>query len=741
MSQQVGFNLQGDVFLGSSLVISAAGRLLKLLSDAGVDTYAVAAALELGKQVPISLHQETVVSAAMHKRRCSRAGYLVQALRIGWGCYDTAYELSRTGEATAALMLADAFSAGRSYYLAAQALQELISLSGCRGDLLPSVTVLKGLVSHVAPIMEDSGFQTTLEHIRATSIIALRRLYPLAEAESNLSPISSDHGSPRDWAGSVKQLILVASRGETAYIKTDTRGAWLAAFAVHLLSMECTLLHGSKVLWHAAGSQGSVTIQLAMHHAPPVQKFWCSLLLKLDPLSGPRETLETFYVLKDALQTELSLLLHLTEDFRNLIREKIVQIVQRFAKIVHITSNIGMGGPKALINDETFGHHYLVISTVQELGIEFHTSNIETISNNVVTDNIDIPRAVVKNCPCDVHRSGVTDGACQYLEGLKRLIRGAAATAFALLLCEANASQSRVSAKVFNGTESTTLSDRLFYLLGPRVDPSRSFVTLSMLLGHLRHLVHGEATSKTEIPHYCLGVSARSTTIAFKALLDEEVFTDDGKFLAIYSGRLTADGEFREYVSNKPSEEDIHRDPILECWSIPEGTTFSPASAEGLVDLRCSFELREDAFRISCNLFRHSTDVTLSTMGTRQPLPLTCFMIEWSIIALLQTPLGRRCRHAKDKPFVIPASDGSYELRAAHFCARRLKDHWSCPTYTLVGTQGNKLTQLFALEQDFYARIMFFRQGACCLACAFDQARSIFQRECGHWERVVILCD
>jgi uncharacterized SAM-binding protein YcdF (DUF218 family) len=96
MSQQVGFNLQGDVFLGSSLVYSGAGRLLKLLSDAGVDTYAVAAVLELGKQVPISQHHETIVSAALLKRQNSRSGFLVQSLRIGWGCNDAAYELSRT---------------------------------------------------------------------------------------------------------------------------------------------------------------------------------------------------------------------------------------------------------------------------------------------------------------------------------------------------------------------------------------------------------------------------------------------------------------------------------------------------------------------------------------------------------------------------------------------------------------------------------------------------------------------
>jgi hypothetical protein len=76
MSQQVGFSFQGDVFLGSSLVFSGAGRLLKLLSDAGVDTYAVAAVLELGKHIPISQHHEndcvrSIVEEAKQSRRIS----------------------------------------------------------------------------------------------------------------------------------------------------------------------------------------------------------------------------------------------------------------------------------------------------------------------------------------------------------------------------------------------------------------------------------------------------------------------------------------------------------------------------------------------------------------------------------------------------------------------------------------------------------------------------------------------
>jgi hypothetical protein len=350
------------------------------------------------------------VSAALLKRRNSRAGFLAQSLRIGWGCNDTAYELSRTREGSAALMLANAFAAGRSYYVAAQALQDLISLSGCHREFLPSVTVLKGFVSHVAPIMQDSSFQTTLEHIRTTSIIALRRLHPPQDVGRALAPVSDDCDPARDWAGIVKQLMVVASRGETAHLQTNTRGAWLAAFAVHILSMECTLLHSSNVLWHAAGSQGSVTIQLAQIIASPVQQFWCSLVLL--PRRYSNQALETFYLLKDALQTELSLFPDLSLDFQNTIQRKIVQIVPRLTKILHITS----ASPKSpnhpsvssvRINDEAFDHRNLVSMALQKFGISLDVLVPDTTSGEELKEGfnqkVDVPPAMMANRSCHVY--------------------------------------------------------------------------------------------------------------------------------------------------------------------------------------------------------------------------------------------------------------------------------------------------------------------------------------------------
>lgn len=62
MSQQVGFSLQGDVFIGGTLVIAAADSLLKVLSDGGVDAYAVQALVELETRIPMTQDQEKKVT-------------------------------------------------------------------------------------------------------------------------------------------------------------------------------------------------------------------------------------------------------------------------------------------------------------------------------------------------------------------------------------------------------------------------------------------------------------------------------------------------------------------------------------------------------------------------------------------------------------------------------------------------------------------------------------------------------
>jgi hypothetical protein len=178
MSQAVGFQLQGDVFLGGALGFSAIGRVLKQMSNAGMDIYAVHALIQLGGLIPISQQQENVVSSAMRKRSQSRQGWLVKAVTVGWGHTDPVYEILKLRGGCAALLTLNAFVAGTNALAAAQGLQELMRLNGCEAGNLPAIDPLQHVISALSPIMEDSGFHSVLQTIRLASVVELGRLLP-----------------------------------------------------------------------------------------------------------------------------------------------------------------------------------------------------------------------------------------------------------------------------------------------------------------------------------------------------------------------------------------------------------------------------------------------------------------------------------------------------------------------------------------------------------------------------------
>src|SRR3954452_13882092 len=143
---QVGFSFQADVIGGSSLLHAATGRLLKALSDGGVDFYAVSATVQLGKVIPIQPSQEVAVSRLLASRK-GRAGFIAKALSIGWGHSDVAIELARTRAGASALLTIGALATGSTMYTAALGLSELMILNGCEPDYLPTVDSLKSMVT------------------------------------------------------------------------------------------------------------------------------------------------------------------------------------------------------------------------------------------------------------------------------------------------------------------------------------------------------------------------------------------------------------------------------------------------------------------------------------------------------------------------------------------------------------------------------------------------------------------
>lgn len=237
----VGFGFQADIVSTASVGHLLTGRILKAMSDGGVDVYAVAAAVELGKLIPVRTSLERTVRTHLMSRR-SFTSVLNMALRIGWGHSVVAIEMTRTRAGTNALLLIGALTAGHyPEFRAAQCLSELMSLYGCEADRLPNVDLLKGLVAYLAPFTSDLGFSKVLEHI---TLVAERAMRSRGGEETTLSAVPyqlSDLGGAPMLAGAIKQLILTAGSGERMYMILNKHGSWLPAFASHILGMEVEL--------------------------------------------------------------------------------------------------------------------------------------------------------------------------------------------------------------------------------------------------------------------------------------------------------------------------------------------------------------------------------------------------------------------------------------------------------------------------------------------------------------------
>ncbi|KAI0896424.1 hypothetical protein F4806DRAFT_508353 [Annulohypoxylon nitens] len=259
----VGFGFQADVTSMGSLVYSLTGRVLKAMSDGGLDIYAFVAIIVLGKG--ISLRDSLGNTVRPHIM--SKGGFqsvLSKALSIGWGHKGLAVEMANTKAGTNALLLIGALATGPSNFQAAQCLSELLSLRGCELDSLPSVDVLKHMIGYCAPFVYDLGFAKVLENVTTTAIHRIKiKTQDYSEPYNYLTKC----GDAMGVAGGINQLFLTSQKKESYYAITRIRGAWFAAFASHILGMAVELRLDDTVLWASAGYNGAAIFELGKHQS------------------------------------------------------------------------------------------------------------------------------------------------------------------------------------------------------------------------------------------------------------------------------------------------------------------------------------------------------------------------------------------------------------------------------------------------------------------------------------------
>ncbi|KAK1534642.1 uncharacterized protein CCOS01_03394 [Colletotrichum costaricense] len=272
MSDPVGFSFQADVVNTASLGHVLTGRLLKALSDGGVDTYAMWAAVQLGKRIPVQdLHQSSLYAHIMSKK--TYQSVLSKALSIGWGHSAPVADLARTVAGTNAIILIGALSTGCQAFAAAQCLSEVMAIYGLEADMLPSVDVLKGLVNYLAPFTQDLGFSKVFQHITNLAERAIRLENRAVVGQKRSSSRDGNDisdslnqfigmGSAASLAGAIKQLIHTSQKKQRDYMTPKMRGSWLPAFASHILGMAVDVRYNQKIVWASGGEHGYILFQL-----------------------------------------------------------------------------------------------------------------------------------------------------------------------------------------------------------------------------------------------------------------------------------------------------------------------------------------------------------------------------------------------------------------------------------------------------------------------------------------------
>lgn len=570
----VGFGFQTDVVNLASLTHLITGRILKAMSDGGIDFYAVAASMWLGKYVPVQSSLQTTVHAHIQAKSTNVLhGFLAKALSIGWGHSAVPLEMSRTKAGTNALLLIGALSTGCSPYVAAQCLSEVLTICGLESDKAPTVDVLKPLIIYLAPFVQDMGFSKVLEHI--TTAVS-RQTHDLStHVTGNLNAV----GEAPVLAAAIKQLVFTSERGESIYLITRQRGSWLATFANHILGMEVEILFDETVVWASSGTNGRVVLDLAqsietkdsLQHGSGSR---AGIYLVMHPTTKAGHLPVVIdYAMSDILQYQIQRH-HLDSKVAESIQCAIVRMSSALLKDLRMTNVIRMSIAHPI------NGHFLGSKALRDT-LEHFNIPPEIIDRHLNRDNDPTPSWAGKirtethglrylqpievqglKSICHIHSRSLYGDAedvtciCYVVGGI---IHDFASTIVALLQCRYDHNHIRIYAGVLDGSISTGWSRGC--ILEAMETHHKALVYGHQLFEHLSELVHGphlgvsngadlrgSITTATQNAKAVLGVSLGAYTVNYTCLLQEDCYDDFGRFITISDGRASVQGMLRQLL-------------------------------------------------------------------------------------------------------------------------------------------------------------------------------------------------
>ena len=337
------------------------------------------------------------------------------------------------------------------------------------------------------------------------------------------------NGEAPVWAAAVRQLILTADKGEQLHFIVRQRGAWLTAYASHVLSMAVKIIVQQEIMWECAGPRGAAVFEFSSENnsiRSNTRKTIFTIIESPSTEDG-RLRMAISYDLCKALSTEFPLCFE-TEG-QNSISEREVQVlIMRFCyrslTRIRILSRDG---------------HPLAISG------EFERSSAAL--EKVLID-LGIPLDIIQSTLAKKYEQGPYVDTMGLSYPIFELIFGIVALALALMQCAYNADTVHVDAAMVSGKSSsiclTTIKGaclpstlKVYPADGrPQVteflpdSQDLTFAREAALIIHLSKLLHGpQAIELSEIDRtnfhaQALAVSASNTTIFYPAITDEECF-------------------------------------------------------------------------------------------------------------------------------------------------------------------------------------------------------------------------
>ncbi|KAH8890538.1 hypothetical protein GQ53DRAFT_747558 [Thozetella sp. PMI_491] len=567
----VGFTVQADVIQSASVVYDLAGRTLQAIGNCPVDRHSLAAALWLGRQIPIAPSHETAVYKQLVSRRGTNA-IIAKVLNIGWGHTDFALELAKTKAGVSFLILVGALATGSNAHVAAQCLSELLCLASLGTDQVPSIEVLKPLISYLAPPLRDLGFRRVLEHIVSTVERAC-----LAQARETRIPEGlSSLGDASVLAGTIRQLCLTRNLLETAYFATKQRGAWLAAFASQVLGMEVEMRFGEMCVWASGGAYGRAVFQLDETFTGTLAGMRNVIIIPgPQAFQGCRPILVE-HAIKDVLEAELARYPNLDTAMHTAVHHAIIRLSLVLRASMTKSIHLDVGSDSIPICNLVINQHFRTMPAL-----------FETLSN------FNIPRArdhgtdpaflqgfptrlpsrdaaeynglqyfappeierIRRICPYHSTQAPPPDGTWCYCRELGRLVHGVSTSAIALMYLSYDPSTLRLRSDIANGTIRTSWSESCILAHGA---PSANAV---VLVKHLGQLLDGagqfdpENVRDFEWTPQTLGISGGNLTILYRAVLSHDAFDAMGRLLTIVPGVMSANGTvYRRLLENGRSE-------------------------------------------------------------------------------------------------------------------------------------------------------------------------------------------